>query len=167
MSSAVRTVTDEATGVALDLPPGWERVEVPGIPLAVAGPPTQALADGTPFRPNVTVLVVPAAEDADVRTLGTEAIAAATVQEDAHVLAYDLWLRPGGVGRRLEVAASALVPAATEDVRSVPVDVTQWVALEDGMVTTVTATCGVAQLLDQGPVIEALVATLRPVGGAR
>ena len=99
-------MTISADGVTLEVPEGWEQVDQPGLTLAVAGPAGTAVAEGAQFRPSLTAIVVEAAADADIRILGTEAIAAATlVSDDAHVLAYDVWPMPDGTaGRRLELA---------------------------------------------------------------
>lgn len=151
-------VVDESSGVGLPLPAGWERVDVPGLPLAIAGPPTPATADGTPFRPSVNVLVAPVADGADVRALGTEALAAATLDEGAHVVGYDMWPMPDGTsGRRLDVATSH---------GSVPVMVRQWVILSGDDVVTVTGTLPVADLLRTNQVVEDVVVGLRLPGGA-
>lgn len=153
-------VRDEATGTALNLPPGWERVDLPGTQLAIAGPASQAAADGTEFRPNVTVIVAPADPDADVAVLGTQALAGATVvAEDVQVVAYDLALRADGdPGRRLEFAYQA---------GSVPLAVTQWVYVHAGTVSTVTATCAVALLAWSQPFVDHAVAGLRLSGEDR
>lgn len=162
--SGPQVVVDEGTGVALNLPPGWERVDSPVAQLAVAGPATQAAADGTVFRPNVGVLVADVADEVDVRTLGTAAVAAAMATvEGVHVLSYDLWLGPevDGApveGRRLEFAYQQ---------GAVPLGAVQWVVLAAGSVTTVTATCGVAQLTVVRPAVDHALAGLRLPGGAR
>ncbi|MDT0164109.1 hypothetical protein Q9R32_00895 [Actinotalea sp. AC32] len=154
MTSTTVEVRDEVTGLALGLPPGWERVEAPGFPVAIAGPAGQAAADGTTFRPNVTVTVAPADDAADIRTLGTEALAAAAVVGDgAHLLAYDLWAVGDAEGRRL---------VAVHQQGPLPLAVTQVVVLAHGAVTTATATCGVAQLPDAGPLLDQALAGLVP-----
>lgn len=142
-------MTISADGVTLEVPEGWEQVDQPGLTLAVAGPAGTAVAEGAQFRPSLTAIVVEAAADADIRILGTEAIAAATlVSDDAHVLAYDVWPMPDGTaGRRLELAFQS---------GEVPLCVRQWIALRDGNVITLTATCDVAHLLQVGPQLEAL-----------
>ena len=136
-------------GVTLQVPDGWERVEAPGLTLAVAGPVGTAVAEGTTFRPSISAIVVDAAPDADIRLLGTEAVTAArAVADDAHVLAYDVWPLPdGSAGRRLEFAYQS---------GEVPLCVRQWVALRDGRAITLTATCDVAHLLQHGPQLEYL-----------
>lgn len=153
-----RLVVDDGSGVGLYLPPAWERVELAGVQLAVAGPVSRAAADGTTFRPSVIVSSVPVTPDADIRTLGTEAAAAATVAADGvYLLAYDLWSGPAGVtGRRLEFAYQQ---------GSVPLCVTQWILLDDATAITVTATCGVAQFLSTRPLIDHALSGLRTAGG--
>jgi|GEM_PF-1606717 len=141
----------EAAGVSVELGDGWERVDLPGAVLALAGPDTASAADGTTFRPSFTVIVADAAPDADVRTLGSEAVVAAgLVSDDAHVVAYDVWPLPdGALGRRLVVAATY---------GAVPVCVTQWVGLrtDPSTVTTVTATVPVSRYTGLEGVLEDL-----------
>jgi len=141
--------TVSAEGVSLQVPDGWERVEAPGLAVGIAGPVGTATADGTQFRPSLTAIVVDAAPDADIRLLGTEAVAAARlVSPDVHVLAYDVWPLPDGTaGRRLEI---------TLEQGGIPLCVRQWIALRDGRVITLTGTCDVAHLLAGGPIIERL-----------
>ena len=131
-----------AGGVELTLPPGWERLEKPEYTLVVAGPERVATATGDVFRASLNAIVVPVAADADIRTLGTEAIAAAHVIGDgAHVLAYDVWSRPHGVpGRRLEL---------TYRQGPFALGVVQWIALGDGLATTLTATYTVGRPADR------------------
>jgi len=146
MSGPTTVSTD---GVTLEVPVGWERLEVPGIPLTVAGPVGTAVADGTTFRPSINAVVVDADPAADIRILGTAAVAAARlIDDEVHVLAYDLWPLPDGTaGRRLEFAYQQGV---------VPLCVRQWIALRDGRAITLTATCAVAQLRPYGPELERL-----------
>jgi hypothetical protein len=141
--------TVSADGVTLQVPEGWEQVEAPGATLAVAGPVGIAVAEGTGFRPSLTAIVVEASPDADIRLLGTEAVAAArVVADDVHVLAYDVWPLPDGSrGRRLEF---------TFQHGEVPLCVRQWIALRDGRVVTLTGTTDVAHLLQHGPQLEDL-----------
>ena len=103
------TPTASADGVTIPLPEGWEVVDLPGAQLAIAGPAGIASAAGTQFRPSVNVVVAPAAPDADIRTLATEAVAAAhVVAPGTHVLSYDLWpLGDDVYGRRLQFAYQA------------------------------------------------------------
>ena len=133
------TPTASADGVTIPLPEGWEVVDLPGAQLAIAGPAGMATADGTQFRPSVNVVVAPAAPDADIRTLGTEAVAAAhVVAPGTHVLSYDLWpLGEDVYGRRLQFAYQE---------GDVPLCISQWIGLRDGAVTTVTATSAITQL---------------------
>ncbi|WP_456787807.1 hypothetical protein [Cellulomonas sp. P5_C5] len=127
-------------GVTLVVPQDWEQVDLPGTQLAIAGPPFVLDADGTTFRPSMNVLVADAAPEADIRMLGTEAVAAAhVVAEGVHVLAYDMWASPDEKrGRRLQF---------TYQQGDVPLYVVQWIVLRDAVVTTLTATYPVAQLL--------------------
>lgn len=152
MTEATTGRTESIDGVVLPVPDGWEVVDQPGLSLTIAGPAGTAVADGTTFRPSLSAIVVDAADGADIRLLGTEAVAAAmSVADDVHVVAYDLWPLPDGTtGRRLEFTYQA---------GPVPLCVRQWVALRGGEVVTLTATCDVAHLTHVGPVLEHLAGT--------
>ena len=148
-------VRDDATGVALYLPPGWQRIDAEGMHLAIAADDArQSSATGDTFRPNITVLVAPAAADVDVALLGTTAVSAAMVTfDDVHVLSYDIWPMPDGVeGRRLMFAyrqgASAIA-------------VSQWVFGSGGLTCTVTASCPVSVLTPISQALDYAIAGLR------
>lgn len=137
-----RTVGDT---VGLPLPDGWEVMDVKGLDVVIAGPSSIATAAGTPFRPSVSALVAPTGPT-DVRTLGTQALAAAQAL-GGHVVAYDVWPVAGGQARRL---VSTLLQG------DVPTCVTQWVSLRAGTATTLTATCAVTQYTRLAPLLDAI-----------
>jgi hypothetical protein len=148
------TTTVMVGGRPVTLADGWQRLDIPGAEVALAGPATTAAADGSMFRPSFTVIVAAAAPDADVRTLATQAVAGVRAAiPTAHVLAYDVWPlpdgHPGGHGRRLLL---------TFQQDAVPLVVRQWIAVADGVVTTVTATTSVTQHLGLERALDDLAA---------
>jgi hypothetical protein len=148
-------VRDDATGVALYLPPGWSRIDADGMQLAIAaGDARQSSTEGDTFTPNINVLVAPVAADADASLLGTTAVSAAMVTaEDVHVLAYDIWPTSAGVeGRRIMFAYRH---------GSSTVAVSQWVFVSGGQSCTVTASCPVSALVPVTPALDYAIAGLQ------
>ena len=149
MSSETALERVAGGGVEVTLPPGWERLTDPDLAVVVAAPARQAAVDGAMFRSSLNAVVAPVVAGTDIRSLGTEAIAAAhVVADEVHVLAYDVWAPYGADrGRRLEFTY-----------RAGPFDlgVIQWIALGDGVVTTLTATYSIDRASHR-PLFEALV----------
>ena len=115
----------------------WSQVEAPeGVEVAVAltsWRPSGAVVD---YRPNVNLVAGPVTDDVpDVLALGTEAVAAATVTaEEVHVISYGRWESPGGPpGRRLTFAYRH---------GEAGIYVSQWMFALDGVLSTVTGSCG-------------------------
>jgi hypothetical protein len=142
-------VEDSETGVELRVPPGWERREQAPFSLVLAPG-----GDITGYCPSVNVLVSELAPEADIRALGTEAIAGimGTV-ERARVLGYDMYLMPDGVAGR------QLIFAYPDG--DLTVSVCQWIFAVDGYCSTITATCAVPDLPRLEQVFQYVIDGLR------
>lgn len=146
-------VTDPRTGVSLALVPGWERVDAPPAALTIAA---AGWDEARGFRPNVNVMVAPVDAE-DVMELGTAAIAnVIATLEDAHVVAYDLWMGPDVTE---EPRGRMLTFAYPQDTSTVVVR--QWFALVDGLGYTVTASCGMELYPSYGPAQDEIGGAVR------
>ncbi|WP_250445114.1 hypothetical protein [Actinotalea sp. C106] len=138
------TVTCPTTGVTLPVPPGWEQVDAPGCTLALAGPPRPAARNGTEMRASVVVTAHPHTDgtSSDVHALGHAALAAATLEPGSQPIAYDPLPLPGAIGSR------RLIISATQG--SLPVEITQILAVTGHHALSITATRPVGYLGDPG-----------------
>ncbi|MBO1751406.1 hypothetical protein J4G33_06275 [Actinotalea sp. BY-33] len=141
-TTAMPTVTCPTTGVTLPVPPGWEQVDAPGCTLALAGPPRQAARNGTEMRASVVVTAHPHADgtSTDVHALGHAALAAATLDPGSLPIAYDVLPLPRALGSR------RLIVSATQG--TLPVEITQVLAVTDRHALSITATRPVGDLGD-------------------
>ena len=131
-------VRDEATGVAVGCPRGWQPVDGARAPIVLTLPRTSL--PPSVFRPTITVNVEAAPPEPDsLATHSTTAIAGLLrAVPGLHVVSLDLVTFPGNhEGRRL-VAVYHQPPHA--------VQLTQWWTIVNGVVSTVGVSSGIQQV---------------------
>jgi hypothetical protein len=128
---------DDVTGVTVGHPPGWERVAT-ALTAITLGYPLDVLPPDT-FRPTITVTVEPALGCPDPLQTVSRGVLAGLLQAipGLQLVSLDaVTLRGRHDGRRL-VSVYRQPPFAVE--------LTQWWLVSDGIVTSVSASCGIPQ----------------------
>lgn len=118
--------------LSLRVPAEWERLDVPGTEMVIAGP--EAAAEQQQFRPNLVVLAEPT--EASIQQLSTRSMASAMGDAtSAYIVACDLWTGDCPA-RRLEF---------THRVDSMLVDVIKHIFVVSGRAVELTFSCLVGQ----------------------